>query len=72
MTLQQNQIWKKRAVFIRITRLERWEVAYKEMTDLEAKVGSHHVLPKKEFCRLIRGATLLAAETATAKPEEGS
>ena len=59
MTLQQNQVWKKRGVFIRITRLERWEVAYKEMADLETKEGTHHVLPKKEFCRLIRGGTLL-------------
>ena len=34
MRLQQNQIWKKGKEFIRITRLERFEVAYKTMTDL--------------------------------------
>ncbi|WP_193211232.1 hypothetical protein [Luteolibacter marinus] len=59
MKLQQNQVWKKGAEFIRITRLERLEVAYKSMTDLETKEGEHHVLSKKEFCRLIRGAKLL-------------
>jgi len=70
MILQQNQTWKKRGVFIRITRLERWEVAYKEMTDLETKEGTHHVLPKKEFCRLIRGGTLLEATATKATEEE--
>lgn len=62
MKLQQNQTWKKGAEFIRITRLERWEVAYKTMTDLATKEGEHHVLPKKEFCRLIKGATLLETD----------
>ena len=59
MKLQQNQVWKKGAEFIRITRLERLEVAYKLMDDLETKEGSHHVLTKKDFCRLLHGATLV-------------
>ena len=59
MKLQQNQVWKKGSEFIRITRLERLEVAYKSMDDLSTKEGSHHVMSKKEFCRMIRGATLL-------------
>jgi hypothetical protein len=59
MKLQQNQVWKKGSEFIRITRLERLEVAYKSMADLSTKEGEHHVLSKKEFCRMIRGATLL-------------
>lgn len=58
MKLQQNQVWKKGAGFIRITRLERHEVAYKTMADLETKEGEHHVLAKKEFCRLLKGAKL--------------
>ncbi len=62
MKLQQNQVWKKGNEFIRITRLERFEVAYKTMTDLSTKEGSHEVLSKKEFCRLIRSAKLV--ETA--------
>lgn len=62
MRLQQDQLWKKGAEFIRITRLERFEVAYKTMADLSTKEGEHHVLPKKEFCRLIRGAKLVEPE----------
>ena len=62
MRLQQDQLWKKGAEFIRITRLERFEVAYKTMDDLSTKEGEHHVLTKKEFCRLIRGAKLVEPE----------
>ena len=63
MRLQQDQLWKKGVEFIRITRLERFEVAYKTMDDLSTKEGEHHVLTKKEFCRLIRGAKLVEPET---------
>jgi hypothetical protein len=59
MKLQQNQIWKKGNEFIRITRLERLEVAYKSMSDLSTKEGTHHVMTKKDFCRMIRAAKLL-------------
>lgn len=56
MRLQQDQLWKKDGEFIRITRLERFEVGYKTMADLETKEGEHHVTTKKEFCRLLKGA----------------
>jgi hypothetical protein len=69
MRLQQNQIWKKGKEFIRIVRLERFEVAYKSMTDLSTKEGSHHVLTKKEFCRLLHGATLCEPEAGSAGTE---
>jgi hypothetical protein len=62
MKLQQNQIWQKGDRFIRITTLERLAVEYKEMTDLETKEGTRHVLTKKEFCRMLRGATLLESK----------
>jgi hypothetical protein len=62
MKLQQNQVWKKGAEFIRITRLERHEVAYKTMVDLATKEGEHHLLTKKEFCRLLHGAKLQEPE----------
>ena len=65
MKLQQNQVWKKGAEFIRITRLERFGVAYKTMLDLETKEGVHHVLAKKEFCRLLHGAKLMDLPTAS-------
>ena len=69
MRLQQNQIWKKGKEFIRIVRLERFEVAYKSMADLSTKEGSHHVLTKKEFCRLLHGAKLLEPEQPTVEGE---
>ncbi len=59
MRLQQNQVWKKGKEYLRIVRLERFEVAYKQMSDLETKEGAHHVLTKKEFCRLLHGAKLV-------------
>jgi hypothetical protein len=37
-------------------------VAYKTMADLETKEGEHHVLTKKEFCRLLHGAKLQEVE----------
>lgn len=69
MRLQQNQIWKKGKEFIRIVRLERFEVAYKSMTDLSTKEGEHHVLTKKEFCRLLHGAKLQEPEQDPAAEE---
>jgi hypothetical protein len=72
LKLQQNQVWKKGAAFIRITRLERHEVAYKTMADLETKEGEHHVLAKKEFCRLLKGAKLQeVAKLEEPSPSEG-
>ncbi len=62
MRLQQNQVWKKGKDYLRIVRLERFEVAYKSMEDLETKEGEHHVLTKKEFCRLLHGAQLVEGE----------
>lgn len=62
MKLQQNQVWKKGATYIRIVRLERLEVGYKTMSDLATKEGTHEVLSKKEFCRLLHGATLVEPE----------
>jgi hypothetical protein len=39
--------------------LERLEVRYKSVKNLLTGEGSHHHASKKEFCRLIKGATLL-------------
>lgn len=71
MKLQQNQIWKKGDEYIRITRLERLEVAYKAMTDLETKEGEHHVVTKKEFCRLIQKAKLQEESDDEELPDDG-
>ena len=59
MKLRQNQVWKQGDEFLRIVTLERLAVRYKAMKDLATGEGKHHGVTKKEFCRLIKGATLL-------------
>ncbi|MGD9419980.1 MAG: hypothetical protein Q7R22_013675 [Verrucomicrobiota bacterium JB025] len=44
----------------------RHAIEYKHMTDLETKEGSFHELSKKEFCRLLKGAELLAPDAPAA------
>ena len=58
--LRQGQVWKLGDDFIRIVDLERLEVGYKLMKNLESGEGSHHRISKKDFCRLLKAATLLA------------
>ena len=73
LKLQQGQIWKLGEEFIRIVHLERLEVRYKIFKTLAAGKGRHHHTTKKEFCRLIKSATLFtgdfleADQTATAQ-----
>ena len=59
MKLAQNQVWQQGDLYLRIVQLERLEVRYKSITNLLAGQGQHHHVSKKEFCRLIKGATLL-------------
>lgn len=59
MRLKQNQVWKRDAEYLRIVQLERRDVRYKAITNLLAGTGEHHHVSKKEFCRLIKDATLL-------------
>ncbi|MFO1523669.1 MAG: hypothetical protein U1F77_10185 [Kiritimatiellia bacterium] len=59
MLLQQGQVWQKGAQFFRIVKLERLAVDYKEMPAAVTLDGRHHSVTKKEFCRLIKGATLV-------------
>jgi hypothetical protein len=60
LRLRQGQVWKLGDEFIRIVDLERLEVGYKLMKNLESGEGSHHRISKKDFCRLLKAATLLA------------
>ena len=62
MKLRQNQVWKVGDEFLRIVALERLEVRYKAIKDLASGEGKHETVTKKEFCRLIKGATLLTPE----------
>ena len=59
MKLQQGQIWQVGEQFLGIVHLERLEVKYKAFRDLTTRDGTHHHVTKKEFCRLIKNATLV-------------
>ena len=62
--LQQGQVWKHGDQFIRIVELERLAVGYKVLKDLKKSEGTHHQTSKKDFCRLLKGCTLLEAKAA--------
>jgi hypothetical protein len=63
LKLQQGQVWKHGDGFIRIVHLERLEVKYKHCKNLKAGKGKHHHTTKKDFCRLLKSATLLAPKS---------
>jgi hypothetical protein len=69
MKLRQGQVWKQGGEYLRIVRLERREVEYKSTTSFAAKAGTHLRTSKKEFCRLLKRATLLPPTQA---PPTGS
>jgi hypothetical protein len=58
MRLQQGQVWNANGEYLRIVKLERLAVEYKSLIDPTTKDGTHHQATKKEFCRLIKNATL--------------
>jgi hypothetical protein len=62
MKLQQGQVWKCGAEYVRIVQLERLEVGYKSANDLKFTDGKHQHTSKKDFCRLLKGATLVGAK----------
>jgi hypothetical protein len=59
LKLRQAQVWKQGEAYLRIVRLERLEVEFKSTTSLATREGTHHTVSKKEFCRLLKNATLL-------------
>ena len=64
MKLQQGQIWQKGNNFYRITEWSRMIIQYKHTHALEHKEGEVVEVSKKEFCRLIKGATLVEPPSA--------
>lgn len=62
MRLHQGQTWKRSTDYLRIVQLERLEVKYKCLQSLADTVGPHHHVTKKEFCRLLKQATLMSPE----------
>ena len=60
MKLQQGQIWKRGEHFFRIDKWARLSIEYRSMKDPASSDGTRHLVTKKEFCRLIRGAELIS------------
>ena len=59
MKLQQGQIWQKGNNYYRITEWSRMIIQYKHTQRLDRKEGEVVEVSKKEFCRLLKGATLV-------------
>ena len=59
MKLQQGQIWKCAGGYVRVVHLERLEVGYKSFKTLKSPEGIHQHTSKKDFCRMLKGATLV-------------
>ena len=73
MKLAQNQVYKQGDKYLRIVELKRLKVQYKAVTNLLTREGEHHHVSKKEFCRLIKNATLLTqSEVREIWLEEGA
>ena len=66
--LQQGQVWKCGDAYVRIVHLERLEVGYKSASNLKFSDGKHQHTSKKDFCRLLKGATLVSPPAAAAAP----
>lgn len=65
MKLEQGQVWKQGADYLRIVDWSRMEIVYKTMKDLSTRVGTQHRVTKKEFCRMLKDAKLLTPEEVT-------
>jgi hypothetical protein len=58
MKLKQGQVWKKGNKYYRITEWARMAICYKLSYTLHAPEEPVEEVSKKEFCRIIKGATL--------------
>ncbi|MEJ6523342.1 MAG: hypothetical protein QNL65_04130 [Opitutales bacterium] len=58
MKLLQGQVWKKGKDYYRITEWSRMTIQYKHTQNLNCVEGEVVEVSKKEFCRLLKGATL--------------
>lgn len=59
MRLFQDQVYQKGDQCLRIVRLDRYEVEYKTTLGGVKGEGVQAVLPKKAFCRLLKGMILM-------------
>jgi hypothetical protein len=60
MKLRQGQIWQQAAEFIHIVQVDRRQVQFKVKKEPAARGGTLRTLSKKEFCRLLKTAVLIA------------
>ena len=67
MRIFQDEIYQKAETYIRIVRLDRYEVEYKTTTGDPKGDAASEVMPKKEFCRLLKGMVLITP----ARKEQG-
>jgi hypothetical protein len=67
MRLYQDEVYRKGGKSIRILRLDRYEVEFKSLDEDSPR----EILPKKEFCRYIRGMTLVPPAKKEELPEAG-
>ena len=65
LKLKQGQLWKTGDEYLRIVDLQRLEVKYKALKDPGAPEGTHHHVSKKDFCRLLKHATLVEPKTTS-------
>jgi hypothetical protein len=69
MRLFQDQVYQKGDQFIKIVRLDRYEVEFKTTTGGTKGEGEMTVLAKKPFCRLLKGMTLVVPEKSKSEEE---
>ncbi len=62
MRIYQDEIYQKGDRFIRIMRLDRYEVEFRTTQGDPKGEGPEQVYKKKEFCRLLKGMTLVTPE----------
>lgn len=71
MRLKQGQVWKSGDVYLRVVRVERLAVDYKELPSPHGSKGTHHHVTKKEFCRMVKGAALMTEQEIFLEPRKG-
>jgi hypothetical protein len=59
MRIYQDEVYRKGEKYIRILRLDRYEVEFKTTTAGPKGEGPVTVATKKEFCRLLKGMELV-------------
>ena len=69
MRIYQDEIYRKGEKFIRIVRLDRYEVEFKTMNGDPKGEGPTAVATKKEFCRLLKGMRLMPPVKKPARDE---